>query len=98
MVLWAGGWSYLLLALFYLLIDVAGWRRWAFPFVVIGMNAITIYVAYWFIPFRGISETLVGGLAQHLGPAGPVAIAFTTVALAWLLLYHLYRQKIFLRI
>jgi predicted acyltransferase len=98
MVLWAGGWSYLLLALFYLLIDIVGWRWWAFPFVVIGMNAITIYVAYWFIPFRGISETLVGGLARHLGPAGPVAIAFTTVALVWLLLYHLYRQRIFLRI
>lgn len=44
MVLWAGGWSYLLLAAFYLLIDVIGRRRWAFPFVVIGMNAITIYV------------------------------------------------------
>jgi predicted acyltransferase len=98
MVLWAGGWSYLLLALFYLLIDVAGLRRWAFPFVVIGMNAITIYVANWFIPFDGISETLVGGLAAHLGPAGPVLIAFTAVLLAWLLLYHLYRQKIFLRI
>jgi predicted acyltransferase len=98
MTLWAGGWSYSLLALFYLLIDIAGWRRWAFPFVVIGMNAITIYVANWFIPFHGISETLVGGLARHLGPAGPVAITFTAVALAWLLLYHLYRQKIFLRI
>jgi predicted acyltransferase len=98
MVLWAGGWSYLLLALFYLVIDVAGWRRWAFPFVIIGMNAITIYVAYWFIPFRQISELLVGGLAGHLGAAGPVVVAFTAVLLAWLLLYHLYRQRVFLRI
>jgi predicted acyltransferase len=98
MVLWAGGWSYLLLALFYLLMDVVGWRRWAFLFVVIGMNAITIYVARWFIPFYGISEGLVGGLARHLGAAGPVLIAFTAVLLAWLLVYHLYRQKIFLRI
>jgi predicted acyltransferase len=88
----------LLLALFYLLIDIAGWRRWAFPLVVIGMNAITIYVANWFIPFRGISESLVGGLSRHLGPSGPAAIAFTAVLLAWFLLYHLYRQKIFLRI
>lgn len=98
MVLWAGGWSYLLLALFYLLIDIAGWRRWAFPLVVIGMNAITIYVANFFIPFRQIGETLVGGLARHFGAAGPVVIAFTAVLLAWLLLYHLYRQRIFLRI
>jgi hypothetical protein len=40
----------------------------------------------------------VGGLARHLGEAGPVAIEFTAVLLAWLVLYHLYRQKIFLRI
>jgi predicted acyltransferase len=98
MTLWAAGWSYLLLALFYLLIDVAGWRRWAFPFVVIGMNAITIYVAVFFVPFRSISESLVGGLARHLGNAGSVAIEFTAVLLAWLVLYHLYRQKLFLRI
>jgi predicted acyltransferase len=98
MTLWAAGWSYLLLALFYWLIDVRGWRRWAFPLVVIGMNAIVIYVAYHFVSFREIAEGLVGGLAGHLGPAGPVAIEFTAVLLAWLILFHLYRQRIFLRI
>ena len=40
MVLWAGGWSLLLLALFYGVIDVLGYKRWAFPFQVIGANAI----------------------------------------------------------
>jgi len=99
MTLWAAGWSYLLLALFYLLIDVVGWRRWAFPFIVIGMNAITIYVAYAIIPFRSIAEELVGGLARHLGSVGgPFAIAATSFLLVWILLYHLYRQRIFLRI
>jgi predicted acyltransferase len=98
MTLWAAGWSYLLVALFYLAIDIAGWRRWAFPFIVIGMNAITIYVAVFFISFRNIAEGLVGGLARHLGEAGPVAIEFTAVLLAWLVLYHLYRQRVFLRI
>jgi predicted acyltransferase len=98
MVLWAAGWSYLLLALFYLLIDIVGWRRWAFPFVVIGLNAITIYVASFFVPFHGVAEALVGGLARHLGAGGPVLIAFSSVLLMWLVLYHLYRQRIFLRI
>jgi predicted acyltransferase len=98
MVLWSAGWSYLLLALFYLLIDIAGWRRWAFPLVVIGMNAITIYVAYWFIPFRAVGESLAGGLARHAGAAGPVVIALATLLLVWLMLYHLYRQRIFLRV
>jgi predicted acyltransferase len=99
MVLWAAGWSYLLLALFYLVIDVVGFRIWAFPFIVIGMNAITAYVAYRFIPFRDIAKGLVGGLSRHLGSAGgPFAIELTTVLLVWLFLYHLYRHKIFLRI
>lgn len=98
MVLWAGGWSYLLLALFYLLIDVAGFRRWAFPFVVIGMNAIAIYVAWHFIPFPTIAKNLVGGLATHIGSAGAFVIALTAVMLWWLVLYDLYRRKIFLRL
>ena len=51
-VLVAGGWSLLLLALFYTIIDVIGLRAWAFFFVVIGVNAITIYVAARIIPFQ----------------------------------------------
>ena len=99
MVLWAAGWSYLLLALFFLVIDMIGLRKIAFPLVVIGMNAITAYVAYHLvIPFGDISKKLVGGLAGHLGPAGPLLVALTTVTLVWLMLYHLYRHKVFLRI
>jgi predicted acyltransferase len=98
MVLWAAGWSFLLLALFYLLIDVIGWSRWAFPFVVIGANAITMYMAYHFVPFREISEGLVGGLASHLYRGGPVLIEFGTVLLVFLLAYHMYRQRIFVRV
>jgi predicted acyltransferase len=98
MTLWAGGWSYLLLALFYLLIDVIGFRRWAFPFVVVGANAIAIYVAWHFIPFREIAEGFVGGLSAHLGSTGAFLIALTAVSLWWFVLYDLYRRKIFLRL
>ncbi len=98
MVLWAGGWSYLLLALFYLVIDALGFRRWAFPFVVVGMNAIAIYVAWDFIPFSTIAKNVFGGLAAHLGPGEPFLLAFATVMIWWLILYHLYRRKIFIRI
>jgi predicted acyltransferase len=98
MVLWAGGWSYLLLAFFYLVIDVWGFRRWAFPFVVIGMNAITIYVAWDFVPFAQISKNLFGGLAKHLAAGGPFLLALGTVLIWWLILYHMYRRKLFLRI
>jgi predicted acyltransferase len=98
MVLWAAGWSYLLLAVFYLLIDVAGRSRWAFPFVVIGMNAITIYVVYHLVSVRDIAEPLIGGLARHAYRAGPILIELATVLLVWLLAYHMYRQRIFLRV
>jgi predicted acyltransferase len=98
MVLWAAGWSFLLLAIFYLFVDMTGWRWWAFPLIVIGMNAITIYVANRFIPFMDISNSLVGGAASHAGTAGPLIVQSMAMLLTWLLLYHLYRQRIFLRI
>jgi predicted acyltransferase len=97
-VLIAGGWSLLLLALFYTIIDVIKLRAWAFFFVVIGVNAITIYVASGFIPFEAISSRLFGGVARLSGEFGPVVIAMGTVVLEWLLLLHLYRKGIFLRV
>jgi len=96
--LWAAGWSFLLLAVFYAVIDVAGFQRWAFPFVVIGMNAITVYMGVHLISFRRIADTLVGGLARQLGAFGDFLLPLATFMLVWLVLLHLYRQKIFLRI
>jgi predicted acyltransferase len=98
MVLWAAGWSFLLLAVFYLLIDVLRWSRWALAFVVIGANAITMYVAYHFVPFREIAEGLVGGLARHMYRGGPILIELTAVLLIWLAAWHMYRQRIFVRV
>ena len=59
-VLFAGGWSLLLLALFYLVIDVWGYTKWAFFFVVIGMNSILIYMAGSFIDSRLTNARLEG--------------------------------------
>jgi predicted acyltransferase len=97
-VLIAGGWSLLLLSLFYTIIDVIGLRAWAFFFVVIGVNAITIYVASRIIPFERISEFLLGGTARLSGSFGPAILAIGTVMIEWLLLLHLYRNRIFLRV
>ena len=98
MVLWSGGWCLLLLALFYWVIDVLGYRRWAFFFIVIGMNAIVAYIAPDIIPFSHISKTLFAGLARHLGMFGPVLVAFGTLGVLWLILYYLYRNRTFVRI
>jgi predicted acyltransferase len=72
MVLWAGGWSFLLLALFYAVIDVIGLKRGAFPFVVIGANAIAVYMATRLIDFRHLTDPIIGGLARHLDALGGV--------------------------
>jgi predicted acyltransferase len=97
-VLVAGGWSLMLLALFYGVIDVLGWRAWAFFFVVIGANAITIYVGHRFIDFQKMSAYFLGGVARHAGDFGPVVLTAGVVLAEWLFLYYLYRRRLFLRV
>jgi predicted acyltransferase len=96
-VLFAGGWSLLLLAFFYYTIDVAGFRKWAFFFIVIGMNAITIYVGRAFIDFDFTAEKLTAGLMEMAGSFAPVLESFSVVALRWLFLCFLFRKGIFLK-
>jgi predicted acyltransferase len=97
-VLVAGGISMLLLALFYLIIDAWGFRRWAFPFVVIGLNSITIYVVPRFLNFTILSNFFFGGIIKHSGSVGPVLGPFFFLVCEWLFLYYLYRKQIFLRV
>lgn len=59
-----GGWCLTLLATFYLIIDVIGFRSWSFFFTVIGMNAITIYMMARFVDFQKISVFFLGGVAN----------------------------------
>jgi predicted acyltransferase len=97
-VLVAGGWSLLLLALFYWIIDVRGYRRWSFFFTVIGVNAITMYLVYRFFDFGTITSIFVHGFINDLGPIKPLFWAVSVVMTGWLFLYFLYRQKIFLKV
>jgi len=97
-VLFAGGWSLLLLALFYWIIDVRGYRRWAFFFTVIGVNAITIYLVWHLFKFETITTIFVHGFIGYLGPAQPIFWAVSVMMTGWLFLYFLYRKKIFLKV
>ncbi len=98
MVLWSGGWCLLLLALFYGIIDVLGYRRWSLFFVVLGMNAIVAYMAPDLINFLEISKTTFAGLARHLGMFGDVLLTAGAVGILWAGLYAMYRNKTFVRI
>jgi predicted acyltransferase len=106
-VLVAGGLSLLLLAFFYTVIDVLRFRRWAFFFVVIGANAITIFVAPRFIDFENLTKYFarffLSGAGRLLEPylsadANLVLLAAGVLAAKWLFLYYLYRNRLFLRV
>jgi len=96
--LFAGGISFLLLALFYLIIDVWRFRKWAFFFQVIGLNSITIYIGAYIIDFGHISKYFLGGLSRITGDWGNVIFWIGVITAEWLFLLYLYRKKIFLRV
>ena len=98
LVLFAGGLSTLLLAIFYLVIDVWGYKKWAFPFVVIGMNAIAVYVATHLFDFSIIGNVFVGGLSKCSGSWYAFIQALAALAVVWLILYWMYRKKSFIKI
>lgn len=99
-VLVAGGWSLLLLALFYLVIDVMGYKNWCAPLVWMGCNSILIYMlAHGLVNFKTSSAFIFGGLLQWVPSGYQDALIWTGVALIqFALLYFLYRKKIFLKL
>jgi len=98
-VLIAGGISLILLAVFYYIIDVLGYKKWAFFFRVIGMNSILIYMSGSFIDWNYTTEALFKWLGQLAGyPYYTVIMAICYIFVQWVFLYYLYRNKIFLRV
>ncbi|MBX9680026.1 MAG: DUF5009 domain-containing protein [Gemmataceae bacterium] len=101
-VLYSGGWCLLLLAVFYLCIDVTGFKAWAFPLVVIGMNSIVAYC------LAGLTKSFFReNLTRHFGSSTfqalgeayePLLLGGAVLLIWWLILYWLYRNRVFLRI
>jgi len=98
-VLVAGGYACIFLGTFYHVIEVLGWRRWCGPFVWIGMNPITIYMAFHLIEFSKYAKLVIGGpVYKALGTWGDMGIALTVVAMTFGLVGFLHSRKIFLRL
>lgn len=103
-VLVAGGYSALLLAAFYYMIDVRGWKRWCVPFVWIGMNPITLYLVSGIVGYRKLAARLAGGdlaawFDTTLGAGwGNLGIAVVGLALMLTLARFLHARQIFLRV
>ncbi|MBP1601953.1 MAG: hypothetical protein H6Q06_2104 [Acidobacteria bacterium] len=100
--LYSGGWVVLLLAGFVALIDWRGWKRWAFPLIVAGLNPITLYFM-WQLLVGFVTETIQRHFGQHIFEAlgavyAPILEHLAVLAVFWLVLLWMYRRKIFLRI
>jgi predicted acyltransferase len=95
----AGGLSLILLSLFYYVIDVLEYKRWAFFFSVIGINSILIYMSGRFINWGYTNNALFKWLGQLAGdPYNAVVLAITFVLVKWVFLYFLYKKRVFLRV
>jgi predicted acyltransferase len=100
--LFSTGWTCLILAGFFGVVDVLGFRKWTFPLVVVGMNSITMYV------MAELSKGWIyGTLKTHFGswpfelvsePYRPLIAQCWILLAMWLICYWLYRQRIFIRI
>jgi len=100
--LYSGGLVILLLAAFHFAIEMRGWRRWAFPLLVIGANSIAVYVMSW-----TLEEPITRALVRHFGttpftvlgpPFEPVLKGAAVLTVFWLVLWWMYRRRIFLKI
>ncbi|MGA2174666.1 MAG: DUF5009 domain-containing protein [Verrucomicrobiota bacterium] len=101
-VLFSGGWCFLILAAFYVLIDLWNYKSWAFPLVIIGTNSIAAYCMD-----HLFEDFLQQNLATHLGTRffelfgkayTPLFQGALSLLVLWLLLFWMYRRKLFLRI
>ncbi len=98
-ILLTGGMAFLILSLFYYVIDVLKFQSWAFFFQIIGMNSLTIYLAYHFIDFEHTSHVLFAGLYAPLPEQFHDALeALGALILVWSMMYFLYRKRIFIKI
>jgi predicted acyltransferase len=93
--LYSAGWALLMMLFFILMIDVWGHKRWAFPFVVIGMNSLLVFsvgagLGAWVYRSLGVST----GQFRYESPTFLVAGSCAFLCLLWFLCYTLYRNKI----
>jgi predicted acyltransferase len=97
----AGGISFLLLALFFLVIDVWGLKNWSFFFRVIGLNSIFIYLISVgnLVDVSHTSMSLIGRIVKPLTEnAGDLVLVIGNIVLCWLLLWFMYRKRIFIKV
>ncbi|RXE88987.1 DUF5009 domain-containing protein [Pseudoalteromonas sp. A757] len=93
------GWSAILLAVFYAIVDVLSFQRWAYPFVIIGANSIIIYLASSLVNWTFISKSVFGGVIASVPIAWqPLIAVFALLAVQLLVLHWMYKRRIFVSV
>ncbi len=98
--IFSAGWVLWMLAGFYAVIEIAGFRRWAFPLVLVGTNSIAMYcLAAMAQPWiKQNLKTHLGFTGIFAGTYGPIVESAASVFILWLACLWLYRRRIFLKI
>ncbi len=98
MVLVSSGYCFLLMALFYYIIDYKGYRKYTGWLKVYGMNSIMAYMLTQCINFTSVSQSIFRGLEQYIGSYYPLLITLSNIAIIYTILWWMYKKKIFLRV
>jgi predicted acyltransferase len=95
--LMSAGWACLMFLVFYWLMDIRGYRKWAFPLIVIGMNAIFIYMFTSLIHLDPIVDVFTREIVRVLPNSGLLFQQVAILAVEWVILFWMYKRKIFLK-
>lgn len=98
MTLVSSGYCFLLMALFYYLIDYKGWKKYSGWLKVYGMNSIVAYMLTMCVNFSCIGHSLLHGLQPYMGEYYSVVLTLSNVGIIYFILWELYKRKIFLRV
>ena len=98
MVLVSSGYCFLLMALFYYIIDYKGWKKYTEWLKVYGMNSIVAYMLAMCVNFSCIGHSLFHGLEQYMGAYYQVWITLSNAVIVYLILWWMYKKNIFLRV
>lgn len=98
MTLYSSGWCYILMALFYWVIDIKGYKKHTQLLKVYGMNSITAYMLTIVVSFSSISQSLFHGLEQYTGSYYPFIIALSNCTIIYLILRYMYKHQVYLKV
>ena len=98
MTLVSSGYCFLLMALFYYLIDYKGWKKYSGWLKVYGMNSIVAYMLTMCVNFSCIGHSLLHGLQPYMGEYYSVVLTLSNVGIIYFILWELYKRKLFLRV